>query len=238
MDKRTTKELLNIVHNNYEEISDKFSHTRKYISQPWQELKNITDSIKDGESIMDVGCGNGRLLELVGEKRVSYIGVDSSAKLLEEARNNYLGHRFINGDILELGAISEMDFDYVFAIALLHHLPGEELRLKALKQLKNKINDKGTIIISTWNLWSNVWAKKRYRQRIIKFALLKLIGKNKMDFGDIIFDWKSDQGEVISKRYYHAFTKRGLRKLSKKVGLNAERCYKDRYNYYLIIKKP
>ena len=32
----------------------------------------------------------------------------------------------------------EFDFDYVFAIALLQHIPGKDLQVLAMKQLKNK----------------------------------------------------------------------------------------------------
>lgn len=236
MDKQTEKELLKIVHDNYDQVSEKFSQTRKYISNSWAELKRIAAGIKDGESVLDIGCGNGRLLELIGDRRVGYVGVDNSEKLLEQARINYLGHRFIQGDILDLGRLPELNFDYVFAIALIHHIPDRELRGKALKQLKNKVGVNGTIVISTWNLWSRVWVKQKFRQKIIKFALLKIIGKNQMDFGDVLFDWKNNRGERVSKRYYHAFTKCGLKKLGRKAGLKVEKIFKDKHNYYLILK--
>ena len=237
MDTKTQKELLKIVYNNYDEVSEKFSSTRKYVSKSWDELRQITDNIKDGDSVLDVGCGSGRLLELIGDKQVGYVGVDSSEKLLEEASNNYLGHRFIYGDILALGELSELNFDYVFAIAVIHHIPGNELRIKALKQIKNKIAKDGEAVISVWNLWSKAWAKKKFKQKIIKFALLKIIGKNKMDFGDVLFDWKNSQGERVSKRYYHAFTRHGLKRLGRKAGLRVKKIYKDKHNYYMILNK-
>jgi hypothetical protein len=58
-----------------------------------------------------------------------------------------------------------------------------------------------------------------------------------MDFGDIIFDWKNNDGEIAGKRYYHAFRKRELKKIIKKAGLKTRRIYKDKYNYYAIITK-
>jgi SAM-dependent methyltransferase len=130
-----------------------------------------------------------------------------------------------------------MNFDYVFSIALLHHLPGSDLRIAALKQLKNKVSEDGKIIIIVWNLWG----QKKFRKLIYKFFLLKLIKKNlpvgRMDFGDILFDWKNSAGEAQSRRYYHAFTKMELRKIIKKSGLKIEKLYKDKFNYYAILNK-
>jgi len=243
MDRQTQKQLLDIVKRNYEEIADDFSETRKRHLLPlWGELVKITENIKDGDKILDAGCGNGRLLEVLKDKEINYLGVDSSEKLINIAKSRFQttntqrlkpNIQFQVGDILELGKVSEINFDYVFCIAVLHHLPGKDLQIAALKQLKNKIKPTGKIIITTWNLWS----QKKYRKLILKFILLKVIKKNKMDIGDILFDWKNSQGEIVSQRYYHAFRKRELKKIIKKAGLKIEKIYKDKYNYYMILRK-
>ena len=245
MDKQTEKELLDIVRRNYEAIASEFSETRKkYL---WPELIKLTRAVKDGDKILDVGCGNGRLLEAFLGKQIKYLGVDQSDKLLTIARQDrqvdMIKPEFIKGDILELGKIPELNFNHVFAIAVLHHLPGRDLQIKALKQLRNKLADNGRIIVVVWNMWSKAWKKKNFRRLIIQFALLKLIKKNlpmpvgKMDFGDIVFDWKNSNGKIIGQRYYHAFRRRELKKIIKKAGLKTKRLYKDKYNYYAIITK-
>lgn len=231
MDKQTQKNLLNIVKKNYEEISDQFNQTRrKYL---WPELLKLTKSVKNGNKILDAGCGNGRLLETFKNKRIQYLGIDNSIELIKHARAKYPKQKFIINDILALGKIPEINFDYVFCIAVLQHIPSKDLRIAALRQLKNKVKPDGKIIIIVWNLWSQA----KFRKLILKFAVLKLIKKNKMDFGDILFDWKNSAGQVISRRYYHAFTKRQLKKIIKKAGLKINKIYKDKYNYYAILKK-
>ena len=95
------------------------------------------------------------------------------------------------------------------------------------------MSDDGKIIIAVWNLWG----QKKFKKLVFKFALLKLIKKNKMDIGDILFDWKNSKGEIVSRRYYHAFTKRELKKIIKKAGLKIEKIYKDKFNYYAVLKK-
>ncbi|MEK7557898.1 MAG: class I SAM-dependent methyltransferase [Patescibacteria group bacterium] len=234
MDKKTQQNILELVSNNYKEIADDFNQTRKkYL---WPELIKLTELINNNDKILDVGCGNGRLLEAFKNKKISYTGVDNSERLIELAKQNQeLGIRnqeFLVGDILELNKLPEKDFDYVFCLAVLPHLPGNDLRLTALKQLKNKIKQQGKIILTAWNMWS----QKKFRKLLWKFVLLKLINKNKLDFGDILFDWKNSAGQAISQRYYHAFTKQELKRLFKKAGLKIEKLYKDKHNYYVILR--
>jgi len=248
MDSQTQKNLLNIVKRNYDEIAEEFSQSRdKFYPNLWSGLVEIAKNIKAGDKIMDVGCGNGRLVDVFGNKKiysgksvknshagVKYLGIDNSEKILKIAKRKYKGENidFKLGNLLELGKIPEINFNYVFCIAVLHHIPRKKLRIQALRQLKNKVSQNGKIIITNWNLWSNNH-KKDFKKLILKFSLLKLIKKNKMDFGDVLFDGFSNK----SKRYYHAFTKFGLRRLAKKAGLKIEKIYKDKYNYYMILRK-
>lgn len=227
------KKLLNIVKDGYEEIADDFSETRKkYL---WPELLKLADVVKDGDSILDAGCGNGRLIEALKNKRIDYVGIDNGEKLTKLAREKYRflnyesrikNYEFLIGNILELDKLIDKKFDYVFCVAVLHHLPGEDLRLKALYNLKEKLADNGKIILTVWNLWE----QKKFRKLIFKSALFKFLGKNNADLGDILFKGF----ESKSERYYHAFTFCGLKSLFKKAGLNIIKLYKDKYNYYVI----
>jgi len=235
MDSQTQKNLLEIVKQNYEEIAEEFSQSRGRFSEPlWSGLVKICQNIKDGDKILDVGCGNGRLLEIIKDKKIKYVGVDNSERILKIAQAKYGSPDtlFKPGDILNLGEISELNFDYVFSNAVLHHIPGRDLQIKALKQLKNKIRPEGKIIITVWNLWNNS-SKKDFKKLIAKFSILKLLKKNKMDWGDVVFSGFNAK----SKRYYHAFTMIGLRKIIKKSGLKIEKLHKDKYNYYAVLGK-
>ncbi len=233
MNKETEKKLLSIVQKNYEEIANDFSKSRK--KPLWPELIELSKQVKNKDKVLDVGCGNGRLLEAFLGKDVYYVGIDKSVNLIKLAKKDYESEnvKFLTGDILNLGDFPEYDFDYVFCIAVLHHLPGKNLQSRALRQLKNKIKKNGKIILTVWNLWS----QEKYEKLIYKFFFLRLIGKNKMDFGDILFDWKNSNGENVSQRYYHAFTKRSLKKIIKKAGLKIDKIYKDKFNYYCILGK-
>lgn len=231
MDKVTQQNLLALVKRNYKEIAADFDNTRK--KHLWPELIKLAGMVKAGDRVLDAGCGNGRLAGAFNEKKINYLGVDSSEKLIAAAWNNNNNFKFQVGNILELDKIAEKDFDYVFCIAVLHHLPGEDSRVKALKQMKDKLKPGGKIIITVWNLWH----QPKFNKLIYKFALLKMLGKNKMDFGDILFDWKNNLGERVSQRYYHVFTARALKRMAEYADLRLEKLYKDKYNYYAILSK-
>ncbi len=235
MKKETEKNLLKIVKENYEKIARQFSETRK--KEIWPELKKLCKDIPENSAILDLGCGNGRLIEAF-EKKINYLGIDQSESLVNLAKERYPNHSFIVGDALNLNQInfkenySANKFDYIFSIAVLQHIPSEKRRIELAKSLKNFLQPQGKIIISVWNMWET----KKFRKIIFKTFILKLLRKNELDFGDVIFDWKDSSGLGVSKRYYHAFTKRELKAIFSKSGYNIESIYKDKFNYYLICK--
>lgn len=237
MDKVTSENLLKVVHDNYNEIAADFNLTRK--KEIWPEIIKLAGKIKDGDSILDLGCGNGRLIETLKDKKINYLGIDNSEELIRFAKENYPSYKFIISDILNLEGAKELKednnsrkFDYIFCLATLQHLPGEDLRTKALEEMKALLKEGGEIIISNWNMWP----QKKYRFLIFKTFLNRLMGKNKLEFGDVLFPWKNSRGEIKSERYYHAFRKNELLKIAKAVGFRNINIYKDKFNFWMILK--
>ncbi|MEI8361560.1 MAG: class I SAM-dependent methyltransferase [bacterium] len=226
----TATYLRKIVAKNYQDIATRFDVTRH--GMRWPELDNITAKVLPCESVLDVGCGNARLVNSLRHGYLSYVGVEQSGNLAKLARANIntANSKIIVGDILELDKFVKEEFDWVFCVAVLHHIPGRNLQVKALKQLADRLNVNGQIVISVWCMWQ--WPK--LRREIIKQALKKLVGLNRMDFGDIVFDWNDG---VASPRYYHFFTERGLHKIIRLAELQVVSWRKTEKNYYIILKK-
>jgi SAM-dependent methyltransferase len=143
----------------YNIISKHFKHTRKHF---WQELKPFLIYIKNQDKVLDIGCGNGRLLQALKQenKKISYWGIDFSSKLLKAARQNHPEANLVLGDITNTQTYEQLkNFDVCFCLAVFHHLPTPEIQLKTLKNIYKALKPNGILIISVWNLWQSEYWK-------------------------------------------------------------------------------
>ena len=228
MDKDYAQYLLEKTRQDYNLIAEEFSRTRE---KPWPELRFLFDDFfTPGEKILDVGCGNGRFFEFCKEKNLDYSGIDSSEKLIKIAKNSYPEAKFQVADALSLPFPSNY-FDKVYSIAVLHHIPSNELRLKFLEGAKRVLKPGGLLILTVWDLW---WG--RGWKLNLKFGISKLLGKSKLDFKDIFVPWGKTR-----QRYIHCFTKRELISLTKKAGFKIKKVWRagqdPKTNIYLIAQK-
>jgi len=237
MNKKFAEQLLQKTADDYEKIAEEFSVTRLLL---WPELEEFIKYIKEGDKVLDLGCGNGRLYELFKDLSIDYTGIDRSAGLIKAAKEKWrkADAKFKVGDILNLAELKEESFDAIFLIAVLHHIPNYELRLKVLKNAYSILKPGEMLFMTNWMFW-----QKKFLSRIIKYTILKLIGKNKMDFGDILIPWKScglktyGHSEKMAERFYHAFTKREIEGLAKKAGFSIVKNGRSKWNYVTICKK-
>ncbi len=198
-------------------------------------MLDFAADIKNGDKVLDAGCGNGRLLEAFSDKQIEYLGIDNSAALLRLAKANYPNYNFQEldlsaADFADANFLAGRKFDFIFCIAVLQHLPGTALRIQALKNLKKLLVPGGRLLISNWNLWNGP-----KRSLLFKQAIKRIIGLNKLDFGDLIFPWKNSAGEEVSERYYHAFNGRELKSLAAQAGFKVKLFKKDQHNYWLVL---
>ena len=221
----------------YEKIAEEFSETRFLL---WPELNEFKSYIKENDKVMDLGCGNGRLYELFKDLSIDYIGIDQNSTLIKSAKEKWskAKAKFKVGDVLNLPDIGKEKFDAVFLVAILHHIPEYRLRLKILKKAYFLLKPGGYLFMTNWMFW-----QKKYFPYILKYTMLKFIGKNKMDFGDIYIPWKSGGKKTYAKidgkldRYFHAFTKREIKRLVLASNFKIVENKKSKWNYVTICKK-
>lgn len=225
MDADTVARLLHLNRRFYQTFGDEFSQTRQRL-QPG--VRRILEALDPQARLLDLGCGNGQLAVHLVEKGFygEYIGVDSSAALLNEARKNIPNSAkaaLIQADLAAPDwdqALSGRQFDVVLAFAVLHHLPGESLRRRLLEKTRALLDRQGRFIHSQWQFLNS----PRLRARLQPWQKAG-IQEADVDPGDYLLDWRRG-GQGL--RYVHHFTGAELQALATATGFHIlETFYSD-----------
>lgn len=78
--------------------------------------KSLNRLVRDGDSILDCGCGTGLGKELINSADVFYHGVDISTNMIQLARSKHPDSRFLVGDMANLSHYEESTFDVLISI--------------------------------------------------------------------------------------------------------------------------
>jgi ubiquinone/menaquinone biosynthesis C-methylase UbiE len=100
--------------------------------------------VSDGGSVLDVGCGNGSLINAIKQKgNVKAYGVDISPNMIEECRKRYRDIEFMvsSGEDIPFDAGS---FDTLTICCVLHHLNDPQ---KFFKEAQRVSKPGGTLIV-------------------------------------------------------------------------------------------
>ena len=235
MRKKFSDKIRRKVKEAYNSIASEFNKTRK---TQWLEFEYFLEYVKKHAKVLDLGCGNGRLYELLELKKVDYLGVDNSSGLLDKARENFPNARFEFGDMVDLD-LPDSSYDMVFSIASFHHIPGRKLRRRTVNEMHRVLRSDGVLILTVWNLF-----QLKYFLDLIKSIFNFIIHFGlKYSWNDLWIKW----GNHTKKRYYHAFLPRELFKCFKKSKWEIKEFYFVRkgtrvkfwqsFNICLIMKK-
>ncbi|MBI5077488.1 class I SAM-dependent methyltransferase [Candidatus Falkowbacteria bacterium] len=222
----------------YDKIAKQFSAARAYV---WPDVQLFRDCVKDGARVLDLGCGNGRLIALFKNNveteyysvRPDYLGVDSSGELIKRARANYPDEKFEVMDALNLN-LPEKSFDIVLSVSVLNHF-AKENHQRFIENVKKVLKPGGCLLMSNWNMW-NVRNKKSVWRLVKKSRkILKQVQDDRREslisrWKDVVTTWKS--GGVEAQLYYYAFTKGEIKRLLNRNGFEIKK------NYYSRKGKP
>ena len=194
----------------YERIAQHFKVTRIY---SWPKVEEYIQSLDKGTTIYDIGCGNGRNLNLRDD--CSFIGCDNCLELLNEALKK--NPNCVYGDNLLL-PFENNCAQAVLSIAVIHHFSTNERRLQALRELFRILKPGGTILIYVWS-----HEQERF--------------KNTSQ--DALVNWNEQTTGVIYQRYYYLFKKNELDLLISNnfQNINIKESGEQCHNYYIIAQK-
>jgi len=165
----------------YDQIANEFSDSRYCI---WNMVKDFLKNKTFLDVGLEIGCGNGKNLEY-GKKNHKFIcGIDNCEKLLEICRKKDL--KVFNSDCCNLN-FSSNSLDYVFSIAVFHHLSTIERREKALKEMIRVLKPGKEGLISLWSVENQI--------------------KRKFKPGDNYVKWERRKDKKKFQRFYYIFNK-------------------------------
>ena len=202
--------LQRYVYSTYRRIAAEFDHTRHRM---WPEVRRFLQSLPPASVILDIGCGNGKYTPLRSSDCI-HIGIDISPELAQIV--NQKGYMVIQGDALSL-PIQDNSVSAVLLVAVIHHFPTEEMRLRAVNEALRVLEENGSALIY-------VWAKEQ-SERVF-------------DSCDCLLPWTSPS----NLRFYHVFQQGELDALisqavHSRYHFHIERSYYDHSNWCVLAHK-
>jgi len=233
------KRLLALNREFYSKFSEEFSDSR---SSERLNLEPLRPYLANGQKLLDVGCGNGRLagaLDAAGYA-LDYVGVDGSVELVAAARERcdalkQVPAQYFVADLAEDGWHERVSrfapFDVITALAVLHHLPGFDLRVQVLETCRALLAAQGALVLNNWQFWNS----ERLRHKIVPWSTLG-IEAEKLEAGDYLLDWRRGG---VGYRYVHALTHEEVQALARAAGLRvvAQFTADGDLNLYSVLRR-
>jgi len=205
----TLSALLELNRGFYQAFAAQFSATRQRL-QPG--VKCILEELDLSNNLLDLGCGNGELARQLSRTGYSglYSGLDFSPALLEHASAGRPSNfRFIQADLSSPdwdAPLQAERYDAILAFAVLHHIPGADLRLRLLYKVRSLLLDGGRFVHSEWQFLNS----PRLVARLQPWEAIGL-AESDVDPGDYLLDWRLGG---MGLRYVHHFSEGELEGLA------------------------
>jgi tRNA (uracil-5-)-methyltransferase TRM9 len=218
VDEQVVKRLLALDREFYTKFAIEFCETRP----PGRvNLEPLTPYLSGDMTVLDVGCGNGRLADRLDREgyRLKYVGIDASPELIEIAKKQTTTLRGVPAefhvtDITTPGWTAPLQthapFDAAFVLALLHHIPGFDLRCRVLGDIRSLLRPGGVLLMSNWQFMKN----DRLRLKIVPWQTVG-ISEMELEEGDALLDWKRGG---TGYRYVHQLTTAEVQSLADQSG--------------------
>ena len=124
--------------------------------------------------VLEVGCGQGRGIDLLMSQAKSFTAVDKIKPVIETLQKKYPSGRFMSMNIPPLGGLEDNQYDVVVSFQVIEHIQNDHLFLQEIHRV---LKPGGTALLTTPNrnlsLTRNPWHIREY----LPFELESLAGK-------------------------------------------------------------
>jgi len=217
MNSKTFHKIIQLNKDFYKRVGDEFSNTRQSPWGGWTKILGLMKKqFKDEKkiSILDLGCGNGRLYGYLKEElpqyQFNYLGVDSSKLLLTRAKRFYKSSNVkfeLNDVILKTQSIQK-HYDIVAAFGLTHHIPSKKYREKWFKEISSLVRKNGLFVFTIWDFSKD----ERFKNLVKSIKTDDVnISVNELEGGDSFLGWQNMKNVY---RYFHKYSSDELKTIS------------------------
>ncbi len=139
----------------YDAVAQGYDRVRGWGEEVPRRMWELASEIRGGrplERVLEFGCGTGnatRYFEryLPAGERSRIVGLDSSARMLAEARAKLSRAELVRGDAREL-PFADGEFEAVLAVYVIHNVPGTD-RPRALAEAARVLRSGGALVLAT-----------------------------------------------------------------------------------------
>lgn len=122
-------------------------------------IQHFAKSLNDKPRVLDLGCGHGRLNELLSPYSwKSYLGLDKSVEAVKQAESSgFKNSKFLVTDFEEYTPTES--FDFIVSLGSMHYAPDAAA---VLKRFSGALSENGVFIVSLWRhghnaaIWQNI----------------------------------------------------------------------------------
>lgn len=118
-------------------------------TEPTKEVLEFLKDYKQDETILELGCGEGRDAINVLNKGYNLLATDYSKEAIKKC-NELTNSKYLN-NFKTLDFLTESlskQFNYIYSISVLHMLVVKEHRIKFLEFIRNHLKDNGKALIT------------------------------------------------------------------------------------------
>lgn len=113
--------------------------------------------------LFEIGCGEGRGVELLAPKASSYTAIDKIQSVIDKLKAQHPAYKFIQGNIPPISEIADNSFDSIVSFQVIEHINKDK---EYLKEIFRILKPGGKALLTTPNiklsLSRNPWHEREY----------------------------------------------------------------------------